>query len=199
MFDGFGAYVFSIQACRTCGGETLSMKATWKAPIRLCCTGTVDSLMQFWNSPSVSSQRKLYICLAHPLCSVCRQSCCYKQGADLAPSVLPFVVPKTSLWRTHGGVHQMRCSARRLGIVQPHGTGVITTSTSGEPGAATGNQATTVASFITWVLCRLQVQPPGNSFPGPTQHQSKQSHPLHPLFWPQNMSGWKEAEQLNRN
>lgn len=177
--------------------HSASMKRTWKAPAGLCCTGTVNSPMQFWNAPSVSSQRKLYICLAHPVCSVYRQSCCYKQelllsflpGQIWPPSVLPSVLPETSLQRTHGGVHQMRRLPRRLGIQQPHGTGVIATGSSAETGAATGNQATTVASFITWLLCRLQVQPPGNSIPGPIQRQSKQSHPLHPLFWPQNMSG----------
>lgn len=69
------------------GRHSASMKKTWKAPTGLCCMGTANSIMQFWNAPSVSSQRKLYICLAHPVCSVYRQSCCYKQ--DLLLWFLP--------------------------------------------------------------------------------------------------------------
>lgn len=62
----------------TCGQETVNVhgKGAGRHPrlnstgdpflTGLPCSGTVNSLTQLWNAPSVSSQGKLYICLAHP-------------------------------------------------------------------------------------------------------------------------------------
>lgn len=162
----------------------------------LPCSGTVNSLTQLWNAPSVSSQGKLYICLAHPcvlhvptvLLIQTRAPIVIFARADPDSSVSPSVLPEAS---PCGGVLQMRRLPRRLGIQQPRGTQVIAPAHVTERGAAAGNQAPTGASFITWVLCRLQVQPPGNSIPGPAQHQKQSSVPhvmfmkIHPLFLPE--------------
>lgn len=145
----------------------------------LRCSGTVGSLMQLWNAPSVSSRGKLYICLAHPrvqrvptvLLTQTRAPIVMFARADLDPSFTTSVLLETSARRTGRGVLRMRRLPRRLGIRRPRGTRVIAPAHAAKQGAAADNQAATVASFITWVLCCLQVQPPGNSIGGPTQHQ----------------------------
>lgn len=183
----------------TCGQETVNVhgKGAGRHPrlnstgdpflTGLPCSGTVNSLTQLWNAPSVSSQGKLYICLAHPrvlrvptvLLIQTRAPIVIFARAHPDSSVSPSVLPEAS---PCGGVLQMRRLPRRLGIQQPHVR---------ERGAAAGNQAPTGASFITWVLCRLQVQPPGNSIPGPARHRKQSSVPhvmfmkIHPLFLPE--------------
>lgn len=145
----------------------------------LPCSGTVNSVMQLWNAPSVSSQGKLYICLAHPrvlraptvLLIQTRAPIVIFARAD--PDPFHFTVRSS---RSVSLGDAQRCSPNEPITVET-GKPVASrdagnhTGSRGKQGAAVGNQAATGASFITWVLCRLQVQPPGNSIPGPTQHQ----------------------------
>lgn len=96
----------------------------------LPCSGTVNSLTQLWNAPSVSSQGKLYICFAHPcvlhvptvLLIQTRAPIVIFARADPDSSVSPSVLPEAS---PCGGVLQMKRLPRRLGIQQPRGTQVI--------------------------------------------------------------------------
>lgn len=175
----------------TCGQETVSFHG--KGPGRhtqlnrtsdpvltgLPCSGTVNSLMRLWNAPSVSSQGKLYICLAHPrvlrvpTVLLIQTSAPIVSFARADPDPFHFTVRSS---RSVSLRDAERCSPNEVITVEigkpaaSLGAG-NRTSSRGERGAGVRNQAATGASFITWVLCRLQVQPPGNSIPGPTQHQ----------------------------
>lgn len=113
--------------------------------------------MQLWNAPSVSSQGKLYICLAHPrvlrvptvLLIQTRAPIVIFARAD--PDPFHFTV------RSSRGVSlgdAQRCSPNEVITVktgQPVASRDVDnrTGSRGKRGAAVGNQAATGASFIT--------------------------------------------------
>lgn len=67
---------------------------------------------------------------------------------------------------------KMRQLLRTRGIQQPRGRWVIMATHKGVVAIASGNQATTVVSFIIWELCCTQVRLLRNPTLGPAQHQT---------------------------